>query len=120
MEQETQEMRLPLRARSFREFAWCSERLATVRAAAGMVVSVVDDIGKRRRWLLAESERLAAVERVGGGCVEPISPRDPRHRAVLGQRIGDRQMYQWGGRARAIRLERIEPGIGHPGRCRLP
>ena len=108
MGQETQEMRLPVRTPAFDAPMWCSERRATVRAGVGMVVSVTEDTGKKRRWLLFDARSQS--RRQDCGTPEAVKPRDPRHQAVLGKRVGDREMYQWGGRPRALRLERIEPG----------
>lgn len=116
MGQATQEIRLPLLQRPLDVSVWCSERRAMARAAVGMVVSVTDDIGKSRKWLLADAGSGRRARRGTCGGAEPLGPMDPRHRAVIGKMVGDREMYQWGGRARAIRVDSIEPGPARLGR----
>ena len=117
MGQDTKEMRLPIRLLPQGGSAWCSERRATMRAGVGMVVSVIEDTGKKRRWLLFDSKNQSRGRSCG--TPETVKPQDPRHQAVLGKRVGDREMYQWGGRPRSVRLERIEPGPMRFGRLGL-
>ena len=49
-----------------------------------------------------------------------LSSRDPRHQAVLGSQVGDEETYQWGGRVRKIRLDRIEPGTWRSSAAAVP
>jgi transcription elongation GreA/GreB family factor len=118
MGQATQEMRLLHLQRPLDVSVWCSERRAMARAAVGMVVSVTDDVGRSRRWLLAETGGARTRRRWACGGAEQLGPLDPRHQAVVGKAIGDREMYQWGGRVREVRVDSIEPGLARSGRLR--